>query len=82
MAFFPPPPPGSQGKSNNEWVPPPPVIQRQNYNQRPQQTYKKFNQSKDVNKEKRNTIYVKNIPKLFNTQEKLMTFFKNEGGIK
>jgi RNA recognition motif-containing protein len=35
-----------------------------------------------VERERKNCVFVKNIPKHYNEVDKLMTFFKNEGAIK
>ena len=79
--FIPPPPPPGAKK----FVPPPvqQVMSRPVPQPPPESSQKTVtNSSQNSRNERRNCIYVRNIPKHYNQSDKLMTFFKNEGQIK
>ena len=80
---MPPPPPGGRA-----YIPPPPPTSATQPVFKPafthpeplQKPVTQYHQSSRP--ERRNFVYVRNIPKHYNQPDRLMTFFKNEGQIK
>ena len=73
-AFIPPPPPPSSRppvkiQNPDEGVP----VRNQNNN---------FYQGNQIQRERKNIVYLKNLPKTYNRQETLTTFFRTYGNIK
>lgn len=81
VPFFPPPPPGSMPENKTIIQSQPQISNNkpQHYQQNKNNTYNGPNHytPNNPNREKRNIVYVRNIPKSFNTSDKLMTFFKS-----
>lgn len=86
----PPPPPASANNRRQGYAPPPPTSfppPPAHYNQSrpnltPPRPASNDPQGARVERERKNCIFVKNIPKFYNEMEKLMTYFKNEGPVK
>ena len=73
-AFIPPPPPPSSRppvkiQNPDEGVP----VRNQNNN---------FYQGNQIQRERKNIVYLKNLPKTYNRPETLTTFFRTYGNIK
>ena len=76
----PPPPPGSKPLPPHAHPPPPQPPPRPTHSQ--PVSHRPLGDQPRVERERKNCVFVKNIPKHYNESEKLMTFFKNEGAIK